>query len=79
VSFFNSFAIDAVRLRIKHWWQRRVPTDRIPIPMSAFQADIDAAGLTTVATRAVLWGLSPLWYVVVTNAATTGQPVRRAA
>lgn len=67
VSFFNSFAIDAVRIRLKHRLRGTVATDRIPIPMATMLNDVRAAGLDVVAKRAVLWALSPMWYLVVKN------------
>ena len=64
VSFFNSFAVDAIRFRLKHWLRGTPPQDRIPIPMNAFAADVRAAGLEVDAAIPVMWGLSPMWYVV---------------
>ena len=64
VSFFNSFALDAVRFRLRHFLRGSVPTDRIPIRLETFAADVTAAGLTITATIPVLWGLSPMWYIV---------------
>jgi len=64
VSFFNSFAIDAVRFRLKHLLRGTVPHDRIPIPMSVFLDDVARAGLEMRQTVPVLWGVSPLWIVV---------------
>ncbi|MCC7424156.1 MAG: class I SAM-dependent methyltransferase [Planctomycetaceae bacterium] len=68
VSFFNSFALDAVRFRMKHWLRGTTPTDRIPIPMSDFAADIRAAGLRVLSTSPIAWGLSPMWYVELCDA-----------
>lgn len=65
VSFFNSFAVDAIRRRLKHTLRGTVPADRIPIPMSRFRGEICEAGLTCVSTRALLWGVSPMWFVVM--------------
>lgn len=67
VSFFNSFALDAVRLKIRHRLRGVVPTDRIPIPLSAMLQDVRNASLEVLETRAVMWGLSPMWYVVMQN------------
>lgn len=67
VSFFNTFALDAARLRIKHVLQRRTPTDRIPIPLSRIVSDARTAGLEVAATQAVMWGISPMWYLVLRN------------
>jgi SAM-dependent methyltransferase len=70
VSFFNSFALNAVRFRMKHWLRGTTPTDRIPIPMTEFAADIHAAGLRVLSTSAVAWGFSPMWYVELCDANT---------
>lgn len=64
VSFFNSFALDSVRFRLRWMLRRQQPTDRIPISLSTFAADGRAAGLTVERTIATRWGISPMWYVV---------------
>jgi len=71
VSFFNSFAIDSVRFRLKHRLRGTVPHDRIPIPMPAFLDDVARAGLQTRKTLPVLWGVSPLWIVIAHRTAGT--------
>jgi len=68
VSFFNSFALDALRSRLKHALQGTCPTDRIPIPMATFVADGCHAGLRVDRTVAVRYGISPLWLVVFRHA-----------
>jgi SAM-dependent methyltransferase len=69
VSFFNAFALGAVRLHLRHALRRTVPLDRVPIPAWNFLNDIRRAGLTPVAMHAVVWGISPLWHVVTLPAA----------
>jgi SAM-dependent methyltransferase len=64
VSFFNSFAFDAVRFRLRHWLRGTPPQDRIPIPLAEFAADVHEAGLEVSSTIPVLWGVSPMCYVV---------------
>lgn len=64
VSFFNSFALDSLRFRLRWMLRRQKPTDRIPIKLSEFAADGRAAGLTVERTIATRWGISPMWYVV---------------
>lgn len=76
VSFFNAFSIDAVRFRLKHWLRGTTPGDRIPIPRSRLEVEAAAAGLEVVSRHAVVWGVSPLWYLVVRN---RSQPAARAA
>ncbi|MGH7177301.1 MAG: class I SAM-dependent methyltransferase [Tepidisphaeraceae bacterium] len=63
VSFFNSFAYDAMTFRLKNWLRGRVPHDRIPIAMSEFLVDAAAAGLTLERAFPTRWGISPQWYV----------------
>ncbi len=65
VSFFNSFAVDAVKFRLKHMWRGTTPTDRIPIPLRSIQEEADRAGLEVVSRLAVMRGLSPMWYLVL--------------
>ena len=64
VSFFNAFALGAVRFHLKHALRRTVPFDRVPIPAWSFLNDVRRAGLTPVSLYAVMWGISPLWHVV---------------
>ncbi|MCC7424285.1 MAG: methyltransferase domain-containing protein [Planctomycetaceae bacterium] len=67
VSFFNSFALDAFRVRMKHWIRGKVATDRIPISLSTMRRDVGNAGMDVVAKLSVLWGLSPMCYLVLQN------------
>lgn len=80
VSFFNSFSVGSIRFHMKHWLRGTTPTDRIPIPMETLVRDIEAAGLKVVGTSAVNWGISPLWYVQLEDAApgqrSAGTPTR---
>lgn len=63
VSYFNSFALDAVKFRLKYALRRITPTDRIPISRCIFEREADEAGFQVVSQTAVMWGLSPLWYL----------------
>lgn len=65
VSFFNSFALDAVKFHIKHWLRGTTPQDRIPISLAQFRADVQAAGLTVTQLLPTRWGISPQWYAVL--------------
>lgn len=73
VSFFNAFAVDAIRFKLKHFLRGTTPTDRIPIPMETFARDITAAGLKIVGTSFVVWGISPMCYVELTDAAASAR------
>jgi 2-polyprenyl-3-methyl-5-hydroxy-6-metoxy-1,4-benzoquinol methylase len=64
VSFFNAFALGAIRFQLKHALRRRAPLDRVPIPAWSFLNDVRRAGLTPTSLHAVTWGVSPLWHVV---------------
>jgi SAM-dependent methyltransferase len=77
VSFFNSFALDALRFRLRHAVRRTQPTDRIPIPIKRFAAEALGAGLVVERTVPVWFGISPLWCVVFRRAESAG--VRRVA
>lgn len=64
LSFFNSFALDAVYRRLRDKVRGRTRRDRIPIPYSTFRAELLAAGFRIQGKIAVRWGISPHWYVV---------------
>lgn len=64
VSFFNSFALDSLRFRLKWLLRGRRPVDRIPISLGGFLEDGAAVGLSAERTIATRWGISPMWYVV---------------
>lgn len=64
VSFFNSFALDALKRRIRYHWRGTAPTDRVPISSAALEADARAAGLEVVQLIAVRWGISSHWYAI---------------
>jgi len=65
VSFFNSFAFDALRRRFRHAVRGTKPIDRIPIPLKTFEADARHAGLEVVKRLPCRWGISPQWYLVL--------------
>jgi ubiquinone/menaquinone biosynthesis C-methylase UbiE len=64
ISFFNSFALDAVYRRLRDRVRGRTRQDRIPIPYTTFHAELLAAGFRIQRKIAVRWGISPHWYVV---------------
>ncbi len=64
VSFFNAFAIGAVRFHLKHALRRTVPLrprsdSRLELSQRHPPCGFDAGLL-----YAVTWGISPLWHVV---------------
>jgi SAM-dependent methyltransferase len=65
VSFFNAFALDAVKFFTLNALKRKKPVDRIPIPMKEFEANVREAGLRVDQTIPTRWGVSPQWYVVL--------------
>ena len=75
VSFFNSFALDALRSRLKHALRGTSATDRIPIPLATFVADRRRAGLRVERTVAVRYGISPLWLAVFRHADSTSREI----
>jgi len=79
VSFFNSFAVDGVRFRLKHWLRGTEPTDRIPIPLQEFKNDLETAGLIAESAIPVMWGISPMWYLIMKPQPDSRLPVLRIA
>jgi SAM-dependent methyltransferase len=71
VSFSNSFAADVVWQRASRRVRGQALRHYFPISMRQFQSEFAAAGLSVVTTRAVLWGLCRMWYVVGHSASTT--------
>jgi len=68
VSFFNSFALDAVKFKLKYALSRRTPNDRVPLPLTAFTTAARAAGLHLDHAYPFRWGISPQWYVLLRKA-----------
>jgi SAM-dependent methyltransferase len=64
-SFFNAFALDAVKFFTLNALKRKKPVDRIPIPMKEFEANVREAGLRVERSIPTRWGVSPHWYVVL--------------
>jgi SAM-dependent methyltransferase len=63
VSFACSFSLDVVVHRLKRRLQGRPMHHYRPIPLRRFCEEFREAGLSVTSTRAVLWGLSRMWYV----------------
>jgi ubiquinone/menaquinone biosynthesis C-methylase UbiE len=65
VTFRNSFALDY----LWYWANARLRRSRqlhmLPIPMTTFAAEIDAAGLQIDKRIAVRWGISSRWFLVL--------------
>ncbi|MBI3461911.1 MAG: class I SAM-dependent methyltransferase [Planctomycetes bacterium] len=64
VSFFNSFSLESIRLGILRAVFHKFARDRIPISVSRFAADGQAAGLRLQKVIATRWGISPQCYAV---------------
>lgn len=64
VSFSNTFGADVMWQKLIRRLQGRELRHYFPISMRQFQAEFSAAGLRVTGTRAVMWGLSRMWYVV---------------
>lgn len=62
-SFFCSFSLSALKFRLVNALKGVTPTDRVPIPLAEFTADVEAAGLRVEAVLPVRWGISPQTYV----------------
>ena len=65
LSYYNSFALSALKFRLRNAIKGRKPDDRIPIPFAEFNQDIVASGLKCSDTHAVLFGVSPQTYLVL--------------
>ena len=63
ISYFNNFALSALRFHLKNRLKSRTPTDRIPIWFREMKADLDAVGLRCTGTFPVRYGLSPQTYL----------------
>jgi SAM-dependent methyltransferase len=77
ISYFDSFSLDALRFRLRHWWRGTQPDDRIPISFDTMARDVAAAGLTVVRSTSVLRGISPMCYLELRAASSV--ELRRAA
>ena len=64
ISFFNTFALDAVYRRFCDLIRGRTPRDRIPIPYKTFHTELRLSGFRVLEKIALRWGISPHWYVV---------------
>jgi hypothetical protein len=64
VSFFNTFALDALYRRLRDTLRGRARKDRLPIPYATLAAEMRSTGFRIQKKIAVRWGLSPHWYVV---------------
>lgn len=65
VSFFNSGCIDGVVWRCRTSLRGDSPSDRVPIPVSAFRADVEACGLRLVNCMGVRPLVSRQYYAVI--------------
>jgi ubiquinone/menaquinone biosynthesis C-methylase UbiE len=70
VSFSNTFGADVLWQKFTRRISGRALRHYFPVSMRQFQNEFAAAGLSIVATRAVIWGLSRMWYVVGSSAPT---------
>lgn len=68
VSFFNSFALDALARRLRQLLgipKKHGVDPRTSISLATFAADAAAAGLKIEATIPARWGISQQWYAVL--------------
>ena len=64
VSFSSAFGVDVAWQKLTRRLQGRELQHYFPIPLRQLQSEFAAAGLRVTGTRAVMWGLSRMWYVV---------------
>jgi 2-polyprenyl-3-methyl-5-hydroxy-6-metoxy-1,4-benzoquinol methylase len=69
VSYYDNFALSALKFRMRKRIRGVVPVDRIPISRAVFQADYQACGLRCTRTLPVRYGVSPQTYLVLEQAA----------
>lgn len=65
VTFLNSFALDRISSWLKARLRGKKQLSQLPIPLSTFAADIDAAGLKIDRKIAAHWGISSRWFLVL--------------
>jgi SAM-dependent methyltransferase len=65
VTFLNSFALDRVAAWFKSRLRGKKQRSQLPIPLSTFAADIDAADLRIDKKVAAHWGISSRWFLVL--------------
>jgi len=63
VSYFSNFAISALKFHASKRLKGRIATDRIPIPFTTFEEDLDDVGLRCTGSFPVRYGLSPQTYL----------------
>ena len=63
ISYFDNFALSALRFHLKNRLLSRTPSDRIPIWRRILYQDLDAVGLRCTAVYPVRYGLSPQTYL----------------
>jgi len=68
VSYYDNFALSAVKFHLVNRLRGVKPVDRIPISSARFRADCEAVGLRCVRRLPVRNGISPQTYVVLLGA-----------
>lgn len=70
VSYYDNFALSALKFHLVHWLRGVEPVDRVPISSADFRADYEAVGLRCVRTLPVRYGISPQTYLVLDRTRT---------
>jgi len=78
VSYFESFAFDSLKRRLRYALKGSKPIDRVAISLRNFTSDLHDAGLEIATTLSVLRGFSPMRYVVAYNK-VAATPLRKAS
>lgn len=76
VSFFNSFSLSALIRKTKYYLKGYRPTDRVPIKLKNFAAELHTEKMEIKAKIAVHWAISPLWLIVAKPCKANKVPVR---
>ncbi len=68
VSYYDSFALSALKFRLRNRLRGVTPTDRVPISSKIFRRDYESCGLRMVRKLPVRRGISPQTYLVLAKA-----------
>lgn len=67
VSYYDRFALSALKFHLRNRLRNITPTDRIPIAAETFRRDYEHCGLRLVRTLPVRRGVSPQTYLVLAS------------
>ncbi len=65
VSYYDNFALSALKFHLRNRLSGHRPTDRIPVWAGVFRSDYEACGLKSNRVLPVRYGVSPQTYIVL--------------